>query len=119
MDEVLKPCPFCGARLVKSEAFSTRSTDFFVHEPPEVAAYDMCPLVDYRVTGRDADRITAWNRRAPDPRQRELEEALRGMVENFAPPVAAWNDTLKAERDAHARAVEALVSSHQGEEIIE
>ena len=56
----LLPCPFCGADLVKSEVFSTRSRTFYVH--PETTDY--CPANDFRCTSDDPERRAAWNLRA-------------------------------------------------------
>lgn len=62
----LKPCPFCGTRLVRSETFSTRMADYFVHEVEDDV--ESCILfnvsVEVRLDGRPSDRAEAWNKRA-------------------------------------------------------
>lgn len=57
------PCPFCGAGLVRSEEFSNRSRDIFVHEIPAAGETD-CPA---RGIILDKSDLAKWNRRAASP----------------------------------------------------
>lgn len=57
----LKPCPFCGARLIEAEFLSTRVAKCYVHPP--VDGVEICPAGSNVVW---SDRADAWNRRAAD-----------------------------------------------------
>jgi hypothetical protein len=58
----LKPCPFCGARLERADAFSTRTRDCFVH--PDLEDQDFCPAGGIRLFSNSPARIANWNARA-------------------------------------------------------
>jgi hypothetical protein len=82
MDE-LKPCPFCGARLVRHDAFSMRGNDCFVHPVPDPIPEIGCVAWDFRIYTKDADRIAAWNRRAspsPEGTRERGELVTRGDI---------------------------------------
>lgn len=66
MNGELLPCPFCGAKLSRSAAFSTRSADCFLH-PPADDGDGFCVVYDVRTYSNSPKRIAAWNRRAPVP----------------------------------------------------
>lgn len=76
MTAKLLPCPFCNTALERSEMFSTRLRDHFVH--PDID----CFLGQHRVMlvvatdgdgGEDVDR---WNRRFSDPLVELVEDAV-------------------------------------------
>lgn len=58
VEEALKPCPFCNVRL---ERHSGGGSGWWWTHPK--AAY--CPAQSVTLFNDDADRITAWNTRAP------------------------------------------------------
>jgi hypothetical protein len=70
MSEELKPCPFCGKHLERSEAFSTRRQSHFMHPVPddneEPCMIDQVRVVDYLDDRKDSATHgpKAWNRRA-------------------------------------------------------
>lgn len=90
----LKPCPFCGERLERSETFSTRTRDYFVHPTPDMLSYDMCPLTEFRLVSNDPDGIAAWNRRTPDPSA--LIERVKVLEEEKAELRRALSDLMDA-----------------------
>jgi hypothetical protein len=59
----IAPCPFCGARLEKSEFFSNRSRAIYVHPVPEDEDCP-CPAYDIRLSNQEPECVAAWNRRA-------------------------------------------------------
>lgn len=64
MTDTLKPCPFCGARLVLAESLSTRSRDLYVH-PDNEERESICPARSINVwTDKDGKPYGDWDRRA-------------------------------------------------------
>ncbi|WP_336801445.1 hypothetical protein [Kaistia sp. MMO-174] len=72
----LKPCPFCGERLVHSPDLSTRSSMIFVH--PETEDYCVAERVMISTAG-SGRRVVAWNTRA----------AILAMDRRASPPAPA------------------------------
>lgn len=68
MSELL-PCPFCNQPLVKNGPLSRRNAGCYVH-PQDVRGvdYGRCPAAGFRLYSNDPERIAAWNRRAPPPK---------------------------------------------------
>lgn len=62
MAEHLEPCPFCGVTLERSDAFSTRRRDTYMHPPTDAE-----PCILSNIIIADADRIEAWNTRLNPP----------------------------------------------------
>lgn len=75
----LSPCPCCGKRLERNDAFSTRGQAHFMHplledgEDPCIIEY--IHVVEYRDASRDHGVMNpdGWNRRAPSPSPREAD----------------------------------------------
>lgn len=61
----LKPCPFCGCRLVKSDFWSRRTETVFEH-PVSDDPEQRCFMESVTIGEKRPDRIEAWNRRALD-----------------------------------------------------
>jgi hypothetical protein len=58
----LKPCPFCGLNLVEAPNLTTRNSRMFVHPRDDAK---MCVLNSVLIQSTNAEKIAAWNRRAP------------------------------------------------------
>jgi hypothetical protein len=88
MSELL-PCPFCSARLMKSENLSNRLAECFIHPEPEDRA--PCLLNDIVLwlyhDDRDDGRIAAWNTRATTPTAVDIANAP-----DFKPCVIHYED---------------------------
>lgn len=60
----LKPCPFCGTKLVRNSVFSTRKNDCYVHvQDLHGGDYSLCPGAGIRLYSKHDERIALWNRR--------------------------------------------------------
>jgi hypothetical protein len=106
--EELKPCPFCGAHLERSERLSTRSTNFYVHPVTEP---DDCILNGVIITDKDDDRAAAWNRRAAlEPQDAEPLSAVREAAYR-----EGWNDREAELLAGVARIVPTSAPEPQGE----
>ena len=95
MSEELKACPFCGGEAngdghtrYSRPLLDTRWEDgseiteaFFVNCIKCAISNDRPGLVGGYQTRAEA--IAAWNRRTPDPRIAELEEALQGFIDDL------------------------------------
>lgn len=72
----LKPCPFCGEHLERSDALSTRGNTVYLHPVSD----PLC-LSQFVVGSSDAHRVAAWNTRTDatkDAEIKRLREALNG-----------------------------------------
>lgn len=88
MTTKLWPCPFCNTALERSEVFSTRLRDHFVHPENDCfLGYRRIMLVVAK-DGDAADDVERWNRRAPNP--------LRELVEDSVPIIEAVLDDREA-----------------------
>lgn len=103
----LKPCPFCNARLERSEAFSRRTASCYVH--PEGSD---CIIGGIMLWSNDLGRIAAWNRRADADRIAVLEEVVGNtitlcdaMAADTDCPVPGWYASLAALRQGAAAAL--------------
>lgn len=113
MSDELKPCPFCGTRLIKNGPFSRRNADCFVHvQYYQGRDYGRCPSAGFRLFSDDAERIALWNTRAQGPgpgeavaddparyRQRIASDFATAVTRDLAddfPNYADWSVTLPA-----------------------
>jgi len=73
----LKPCPFCGARMIRSDEFSNRTRDIYVHELP-AAGETNCPAASVIL---DKNSAEDWNRRvSPQPPAPAGEVVVSGAL---------------------------------------
>lgn len=67
MTAQLLPCPFCSAALQRSEVFSTRLRDHFVHPDNVCFLGHRCIMLAVATDGDAGEDVDRWNRRAPNP----------------------------------------------------
>ncbi|AXV16466.1 hypothetical protein CYG48_12680 [Neorhizobium sp. SOG26] len=73
----LSPCPFCGKRLERNDAFSTRGQTHYMHplleDDVEPCIIEYIHVVEYQDTSRNHGVLNpdGWNRRTPSPQSRE------------------------------------------------
>jgi len=81
-----EPCPFCGARMIRSDESSNRTRDIYVHELP-AAGETNCPAASVIL---DKNSAEDWNRRVspqpPAPAGEVVAAAAKLMV-------AYWSDS--------------------------
>ena len=104
----LKPCPFCGEQLERSEQFSSRSADTWMHPDNGcILAMNMrviVPLAGYRTDREGEDeRVAAWNRRSTSALPTEEAEPAAWRRERFEDrpsDVTQWAETAVVWKDA-------------------
>lgn len=73
-DLELKPCPFCGVRLERSEVFSSRTRDHYFHPKGD----ERCPAQNVLV--HKPESVARWNRRAALSREGEARVQVKPLV---------------------------------------
>lgn len=67
LSEQLKPCPFCGAELVRLQDKEPPGVARWDHPLPEVLSYEMCMLAGHTVWIRGPNDAARWNARSSPP----------------------------------------------------
>ena len=78
---MIAACPFCGCTLEKSEVFSSRSTEHFMHPRADEGEECIASSIRILVSDREDDkhRLALWNRRTPPP-QTNLRGDLADVI---------------------------------------
>ncbi|MVB00109.1 hypothetical protein GN330_22950 [Nitratireductor sp. CAU 1489] len=87
-DLELKPCPFCGVSLERSEVFSSRTSDSYFH--PE--SHEQCPAQNVLIHGPSS--ASKWNSRAAlshegEANVEDFEKEVRQREDEFARKMGA------------------------------
>lgn len=76
MTATLLPCPFCDELLQRSEVFSTRRRDHFVHPDTDCFLGRRRIMLVVATDGEASEDVARWNRRPTSPLTELVEDSI-------------------------------------------